>query len=154
MAEKQVFYEPQWASPWFSGKGSTCGAVDGVRSLGREDPLEEEMVSHSSILAQRIPRTEGPGGLQSMGPKELARLSNWTTITSLIKYFICKTAYILAGEQLHSAPLRVPNGGLMGKPWHAAGLVLVLWSSWTTGAWEASEALLQDHFSLSSMTAG
>ena len=34
-----------------------------VRSLGQEDPLEEEMATHSSILAWEIPRTEGPGGL-------------------------------------------------------------------------------------------
>ena len=38
-----------------------------VRSLGQEDPLEEEMATHSSILAWRIPWTEKPGGLQSMG---------------------------------------------------------------------------------------
>ena len=38
-----------------------------VRSLGREDPLEKEMVTHSSILAWRIPWREEPGGLQSMG---------------------------------------------------------------------------------------
>ena len=38
-----------------------------VRSLGREDPLEEEMATHSSILAWKIPWTEEPGGLQSMG---------------------------------------------------------------------------------------
>ena len=37
-----------------------------VRSLGREDPLEEEMATHSSILAWRIPQTEAPGRLQSM----------------------------------------------------------------------------------------
>ena len=41
-----------------------------VRSLGREDPLEKEMATHSSILAWRIPWTEDPGGLQSMGHKE------------------------------------------------------------------------------------
>ena len=41
-----------------------------VRSLGREDPLEEEMAIHSSILAWRIPWTEEFGGLQSMGRKE------------------------------------------------------------------------------------
>ena len=35
--------------------------------MGREDPLEEEMATHSSILAWRIPWTEEPGGLQSMG---------------------------------------------------------------------------------------
>ena len=38
-----------------------------VQSLGWEDPLEEVMATHSSILAWRIPRTEEPGGLQSIG---------------------------------------------------------------------------------------
>ena len=38
-----------------------------VPSLGQEDPLEEETATHSSILAWRIPWTEEPGGLQSMG---------------------------------------------------------------------------------------
>ena len=38
-----------------------------VRSLGQEDPLEEGMATHSSILAWRIPWTEEPGRLQSMG---------------------------------------------------------------------------------------
>ena len=38
-----------------------------VRSLGQEDPLEEGRATHSSILAWRIPWTEEPGGLQSMG---------------------------------------------------------------------------------------
>ena len=37
-----------------------------VPSLGREDPLEEEMATHSRIIAWRIPWTEEPGGLQSM----------------------------------------------------------------------------------------
>ena len=38
-----------------------------VRSLGRADPLEKDMATHSSILAWRIPWTEEPGGLQSTG---------------------------------------------------------------------------------------
>ena len=38
-----------------------------VQSLGKEDPLEEGMATHSSILAWKIPWTEGPSGLQSMG---------------------------------------------------------------------------------------
>ena len=38
-----------------------------VQSLGREDPLEKEMATHVSILAWRIPWTEDPGGLQSLG---------------------------------------------------------------------------------------
>ena len=38
-----------------------------VQSLGREDPLEKGLATHSSILAWEIPWTEKPGGLQSMG---------------------------------------------------------------------------------------
>ena len=38
-----------------------------VRSLGQEDPLEEDVATHSSILAWRIPWTEEPGRLQSIG---------------------------------------------------------------------------------------
>ena len=42
-----------------------------LKSLGREDPLEKEMAIHSSILAWRIPWTEEPGRLQSMGPERV-----------------------------------------------------------------------------------
>ena len=42
-----------------------------VRSLGREDPLEKEMATHSSILAWRISRTEEPGRLQSTGSQRV-----------------------------------------------------------------------------------
>ena len=38
-----------------------------IRSLGQEDPLEKGMATHSSILPWRVPWTEEPGGLQSMG---------------------------------------------------------------------------------------
>ena len=44
-----------------------------VRSLGREDALEEGMATHSSILAWRIPWTEEPGGLHSRGLQEFYR---------------------------------------------------------------------------------
>ena len=39
--------------------------------MGREDPLEDEMATHFSILAWEIPWTEEPGGLQSMGPQRV-----------------------------------------------------------------------------------
>ena len=42
-----------------------------VRSPGWEDPLEKSMATHSSILAWRIPWTEGPDGLQSMGSQRV-----------------------------------------------------------------------------------
>ena len=44
---------------------------DAVLSLGREDPLEEGMATHSSVLAWRIPWTEDPGGPQSWGHSQL-----------------------------------------------------------------------------------
>ena len=47
-----------------------------LESLGREDPLEKGMATHSSILAWRTPWTEEPGGLQSMGLQSQTRLSN------------------------------------------------------------------------------
>ena len=42
-----------------------------VRSLGWEDPLEKEMATHCSILGWKIPRTEEPGRLQSMGSQRV-----------------------------------------------------------------------------------
>ena len=48
-------------------KNLPTNARDVVLSLGQEDPLEKEMTTYSSILAWRIPWTEEPGGLQSIG---------------------------------------------------------------------------------------
>ena len=42
-----------------------------IQSLGQEDPLEEDIETHSSILAWRIPWTEEPGGLQSIGSQRV-----------------------------------------------------------------------------------
>ena len=49
-----------------------------VRSLGREDPLEKEMAIHSSTITWKIPGTEEPGRLQSMGSQSQTRLSDFT----------------------------------------------------------------------------
>ena len=54
-----------------------------VRSLGWEDPLEKGTTTHSSILAWRIPWTEEPGRLQSMGSQRVRH--NWTNFTSLLQ---------------------------------------------------------------------
>jgi len=53
------------------GKESVCNAGDQVLSLCREDLLEKEMVTHSSILVWRIPWTEEPGMLKSMGSQRV-----------------------------------------------------------------------------------
>ena len=52
-----------------------------VRSLGPEDPLEKEMATHSSILTWKIPWTEEPGRLQSMGSQRAGR--DWAILLSL-----------------------------------------------------------------------
>ena len=55
---------------WLSDKESACNEGEReiqVQSLGQEDPLEEEMATHSRNLSQKIPRTEEPGRLQPVG---------------------------------------------------------------------------------------
>ena len=49
-----------------------------VQSMGGEDLLEKEMATHSNILAWKIPWTEEPGGLQSMGSQSQTRLRDFT----------------------------------------------------------------------------
>ena len=58
-----------------------------VRSLGKENPLEKEMTTHSSILAWEIPWTEEPGGPESMGSQKIqTRLSDEHTKTSSFSF--------------------------------------------------------------------
>ena len=57
------------------GEESTYNEGD-LGSTSGEDPLEEEMATHSSILAWRIPWTEKPGGLQSVGSQSHTQLSD------------------------------------------------------------------------------
>ena len=63
-------------------KESACNAGDQVWSLGQDDPIEKEMSTHSAILAWRIPWTEKPVWLQSMGLQKLRH--NWATNTHTI----------------------------------------------------------------------
>ena len=61
-----------------------------VQSLGQEDPLEKEMVTHFSILAWRIPWTQEPGGLQFIGLQRVRhgkRLSMHASISSVSVVF-------------------------------------------------------------------
>ena len=53
------------------GKESACSVGDSGSSLGQENPLEKGMAIHSSIPVWRIPWTEEPGGLQSMGSQRV-----------------------------------------------------------------------------------
>ena len=81
------------------GKASACNARDRVQSLGWKDTREKGMATHSSILAWRMPWTEEPGGLQSMGLQSVGH--DWATSRSFI--FLCyvyfatkKYIYIMA----------------------------------------------------------
>ena len=66
-----IIWLPWWLSVkkpwWLSVKKPLPMQEARVQSLGQEDPLEEEMATHSSILAWGTPWTEEPGGLWSMG---------------------------------------------------------------------------------------
>ena len=68
-----LFLQPEWVSiSWASlvvqsVKNLPAKQETWVQSRGQRDPLEQEMATHFSTLAWRIPRTEEPGGLQSMG---------------------------------------------------------------------------------------
>ena len=77
---------PLFLKAGFGGRNSFSGGSDSknppamqetqemrVRSLGQEDPLQEGMATHSSILAWRIPGTEESGGLQSMGSQRVGQ---------------------------------------------------------------------------------
>ena len=73
---------------WRSGKESTrqCRRCRKTRvwSLGREDSLKEKMAAHSSILAWKIPWTEEPGRLQSVGLHRVRQLSTHTDLLSAL----------------------------------------------------------------------
>ena len=68
--EEYIFSLDEWFSglPWCAAVKNPAAVQDtGFRSLGLKDPLEEGVATHSSILPWRIPWTEEPGGLQSIG---------------------------------------------------------------------------------------
>ena len=72
-----------------------------VQSPGWKDPLEEEMATHSSILAWRIPWTEQPGGLQSMGSQRVRH--DWAANTSTFIYMcVCVCVLKTERESKHS----------------------------------------------------
>ena len=66
-----------------------------VRFLGQEDPLKKEMAAHSSILAWRIPWTEEPGRLQSMGSEELDTTERLNHHHSISTVFIVIIIFVM-----------------------------------------------------------
>ena len=70
-----------------------------IQSLGREDPLEKEMATHSSTLAWKIPWTEEPGGLQSMGLQRVRQ--DWATSYFLSSLIEEERQLILSDQDSH-----------------------------------------------------
>ena len=77
-----------------------------VRSLGWEDPLEKEMATHTSILAWRIPWTEEPGGLHSLGSQRVGY--NWTRMH-------IHGRWPVDGKCPHSISAQFPEGSMGSK---------------------------------------
>ena len=79
------------------GKESASVQETQVQSLGQEAPLEEEMATHSTTLAWRIPRTEEPSGLHSMGSQKSDKTEQLT-----LSLFTCIINTIYIGLLLYS----------------------------------------------------
>ena len=88
--EKNIYI---WLPRWCSGKKSACQCRRckrcglWVRSLGQEDPLQQQTAIHSSILALKTPWTEEPGGLQFMLQRVKTRLCVCTCIYIYLNHF-------------------------------------------------------------------
>ena len=95
-----------------------------VRSLGREDPLEKEMATHSSTLAWKIPWREEPGRLQSMGSLRVGH--NWVT-------------------SLHQATRKGLAGGFFttGATWEAPFIHNSIQMEWCSNKWGFISSFLQ-----------
>ena len=125
---------------------SSCSAwKTWVWYLGEEDPLEKRMATHSSILACRIPWTQEPGGLQSMGSQRVGH--GWTTNTFTVFHRPLEPMLLHCGSQglMHqnyqqSLSRDFPGGGPVAKtlscqcrgtgfhPWSGSKLhMLQLW---------------------------
>ena len=79
-------------APWCKNLPATQETQEmRVRSLGQEDPLEEEIATHSSILTWKIPWTEEPGRLKSMGHKESDRTKRLSTVLIFLGETVLKT---------------------------------------------------------------
>ena len=89
---------------WLSQEVKNLPAVQEtqVRFLSREDPLEKEMATHSSVLAWRIPWTEEPGRLQSMGSQRVGH--NWATNTFTLTWIYNGFSFPISFPKPHHFP--------------------------------------------------
>ena len=87
-----------------------------VQFLGWEDPLEEGMATHSSILTWRIPWMEEPGGPQSIGHKE-SNMTEWLTLSHLT--CLLRNCMQVKKQQLEP-DMEQQNGSKLGKEYNKA----------------------------------
>ena len=113
-------------------KETTCNAGDPGGSLDREDPLEKEMATHSSILAWRLSRTEEPGRLQPMGSQRVEH--DWATNTFI---FSVQHSSVTQSCLTLCDPM---NQSMPGLPVHHQ----LLWSTQTHVHW-VSDAIQPSH---------
>ena len=94
-----------------------------VQFLGQEDPLKKEMATHSSILAWKIPWTEDPGGLQSMGSQELDttdRLSTCHVLDTILSLFQILSHLISNSSAAAAAAKLLQSCPTLATPWTIA----------------------------------
>ena len=115
-------YLYDWTPRWFNGKESACQCRRLRRhwSLGQEGPLKKEMATHSSVLARKIPWTEEPGRLQSVGLQRVRH--DWAYTHNLYNH-ISYSSLLLSSNHIDLliAP-RIPSFKLATPSW------LNLWS--------------------------
>ena len=90
-----------------------------VRSLVRDDPLEEGMETHSSVLAWRIPWTEEPSGLQSTGSQSWIRLSDSHCLDERVRLPMQETAVRSLGREDPLDEVMATHSGVLAWriPW-------------------------------------
>ena len=102
-----------------------------VRSLGREDPLEKGMTTHSSILGWRIPWTKEQGGPQSMGLQRTGH--SWATNTQSSLGFRVTIRRCVMEQLLNKNQL--PQLSICCHNYPYVGLPTRLWATWRPGLW-------------------
>ena len=131
MATAKLGFEPHQPSPLASLMVQMVKNLPAMRettvwSLGKENPLEKGMATHSSILAWEIPRTEEPGGLQSMGMQRVghnrvtntffffdqyttSHFFNWSIIALQCCGGLCHTSVRTCHIYIYPRPLEPPS---------------------------------------------
>ena len=100
-----------------------------VQSLGREDPLEKELATHSSTLAWRIPWREEPGRLQSMGSQRVG--CYWATKLSFFSFLSTIHITSQVALEVKNPPGNGFDSWVRKIPWRRSTIHLTMWIMWS-----------------------